>query len=253
MAFNSYQIHAGSTDTEIEWVQRIIDTICGIDSRVTCNTTAAAQYADLTSAARATFDIDINGKYKLRLKRSATNNTQTSQYIFSIIVNESEYSISSAIRMWTTNTAGTGTVSNGYFKVSALVTDNDIIMWFGAAYGSEISDIFPKNYASGYISGASDAAYCFGVYNSNDIIAQALYKTDGLTGFSLVKPLNFTEAAGNIAIINNCFNPIASSGAFADFTKDLISCSTLTIGSSVIIDGEAYLAIGTNLLIKEAA
>lgn len=252
MAFISNQIHAGSTDTEIQWLQRIIDTICGIDSRVTCNTTAAEQYADLTSESRATFDIDINGKYKLRLKRSATNNTQTSQYIFSIIVNETEYIVSSNIRMWTTNTAGTGTVSNGYFKVSALVTDNDIIMWFGASYNTEIAAIFPTNYASGYISGASNEAYCFGVYNSNDIMPQSLYKTDGSTGFSFVKPLNFTEAAGNIAIINNCFNPIASSGAFADFTKDLISCSTLALGSSVIIDGKTYLAIATNLLIEEA-
>lgn len=249
MGFISHQIQASNTDTEIVWVQKIIDLICGIDSRITCNTTAAQQYADLTSASRATFDIDIAGKYKLRLKRSATNNTQTSQYIFSIIVNESEYSISSTIRMWTTNTAGTGTVSNGFFKVAAYITDNDIFIWFGAAYGTEITDVLPKNYCTSLITDQNNIAYCNGLYNSNDITGTGLYKcSDGTTGYALVKCLNYTESVGNISYIEN--NPISSTGAFAAYAKDIIACTTISAGTSIVLStGEQCFAVGTNALV----
>ena len=194
MGFYSDQIHAGATETEIEFVQRIIDMITGIDPRITCNTTAAAQYLDTT--ATATFDFDIDGKYILRMKRAAVNSQQVSTYKFSTIIDDVEYNVSGAIRMWTTNSTGSTVVGNGYDKVSAYVTDNDIFIWFGAKYNSEVTDIFPNNYLTGFVTDDNDNAYCYGYYNSNDVQAQSFYKTDGTAGFSLVKVLNYAEEAG---------------------------------------------------------
>lgn len=249
MAFITREIQASSTNTEIQFVQRIIDLITGIDPRITCNTTAAQQYADLTSASRATFDIDIDGKFQIRLKRSATNNTQTAQYIYSIIVNGNEYKISNAARWWTTNTIGTGTVSNGFFRVSAFITENVIFLWFGSNYGTNVS-IFPTSnpYSVGLIKDDNNNSFCNGVWNSTNIEDTPFYKcSDGTANYLLVKPLNYTEGAGTIAYIDK--NPISSDGAFSSFAKDILACSTVALGASVALpNGKNYFAIGTNIM-----
>lgn len=251
MAYKFTEVTAGGQLTEIEYIQTIVDAIVGIDSRITCNTTAAAQYSD--SSATATFDFNIDGKYFVRLKRGNNNASQTQSYKFSIIVNEVEYVVSSGIRFWSSNTSPSGYPSaNAHFKVAAYTTDNDIFLWIGANYNGSVVETYPTNYASALITDENDIAYCGAVIGSNDLGAPELYKcSDGSSGFALVKPLAYTESVGNISIVDNCFNPISSSGAFSTFTKDLIACSTVTIGSTIIIDGKTYIAVSSNILIEE--
>lgn len=249
MAFITAQIHAGATETELEYIQRIIDTITGIDSRITCNTTAAAQYADTSGT--ATFDFDIDGKYTIRFKRANTNSSQTYSYKFSIIVDSVEYAISSNIRVFYSNSTSSTVVRDGWFKVSAYITDNTIFLWFGAHHDTEIADICPSNYSSSLITDGDNVNYANGVASSNDIASASFYKTDdGTSGFSLPKLLAYTDALGMISIIKNG-NPIKNSGGFVSFAKDLIPSSTRTVGEQVVFDGHTYFAVGTNLLIKE--
>ena len=252
MAFITEQIHAGASETELEYVQRIIDTITGIDDRITCNTTAAAQYAD--TSATATFDFDIDGKYAIRFKRAAVNSSNARGFIVSIIVNEVEYAQSgSTLRFWYAQTTSSGAVQNGWFKTSAYATDNTIFIWFGAHHDTEISDICPSMYASALITDGDNVNYANGVASSNDIASASFYKTDdGTSGFSLPKLLAYTDALGMISIIKNG-NPIKSAGGFVSFAKDLIPSSTRTVGDQVVFDGHTYFAVGTNLLIKEVA
>ena len=251
MAFITEQIHAGASETELEYAQRIIDTITGIDDRITCNTTAEAQYAD--TSATATFDFDIDGKYKIRFKRANTNSNQTNSYKFSIIVDSVEYAVSSNIRVYYSSSTASTAVVNGWFKISAYATDNTLFLWFGAHHDTAISDICPSMYASALITDGDNVNYANGIASSNDIASASFYKTDdGTSGFSLPKLLAYTDALGMISIIKNG-NPVKSAGGFVSFAKDLIPSSTRTVGDQVVFDGHTYFAVGTNLLIKEVA
>lgn len=247
MSFVTNQIHAASAETQVEWVQRIVDLITGIDLRITCNTTAAEQYAD--DADTATFDFNIDNKYILRFTRRAVNGSNANGFDISIVVNETEYSVVSGVRMWYASGTGSSAVSNGYFKVSAFESDDNIFIWFGCHHDAEISDLLPSNFGTMIILDENYNSYCGAISASNDFGGVSLYKCeDGTSGFSFLKPLNYTESVGNISIIDNCFNPIANAGAFATFAKSLIACSTVAAGSSMVIEGKTYFAISTNIL-----
>lgn len=251
MALKTVLLNPAADLSEDAYLQNIIDTIVGLDSRITCDTTAAAQYSD--SSATATFDFDIDGKYQIRFKRSAANNVNKRTYKISVIIDGSEYNISDEITMWLTNTTSTGSgVGGGYFRVTAWLSDNAMIFWFGGHYNIEPS-IFPQptnvgRYITALILDDNNIAIAGGLKSSDDILSISYYKcSDGSAGFSLVKPLNYTEEVGKISYISN--NPISTGGAFSSFAKDLISSSTVTLGSSIVIDGKTYLAVATNLLV----
>ncbi len=247
MSFVTNQIHAASAETQVEWVQRIVDLITGIDSRITCNTTAAEQYAD--DADTATFDFNINDEFVLRFTRNAVNGSNTNGFAISLIVNETEYIVLANTRMWYTSGTGSTAVTNGYFKVSAFLSEDNIFLWFGFHHDNEISDLLPSKFGVAMIADENNITYCGAISASNDFGGVSLYKCeDGASGFSFVKPLNYTESVGNISIIDNCFNPIASSGTLGTFAKGLIACSTVAAGSSMVIEGKTYFAISTNIL-----
>lgn len=256
MAFKTYLLNPAADMTEVAYLQLIIDTITGLDSRITCNTTAVAQYAD--TSATATFDFDINGKYIIRMKRAAVNSTSTRQFKISVIINEAEYNISSAINIWLTNTTATGAgVGGGYFRITAWLSEGAMLFWFGGHYNQEVP-VFPTSnfgrYVTALIYDENNVAIAGGLYNYDDISAIGYYKCDdGTAGYSLAKPLNYTDGIDKISYIEN--NPISTSGLFSSFAKDLIASSTIALGTSIVIDGKTYFAVATNLLVlvEEAA
>ena len=255
MGFKSEQIHASSTETEKEWVQRIINLIVSMDSRITCDTDADEQYADSTSSGRATFDIDIGGHYILRLKRRNTNNNTTSGYIFSIVVDDVEYYISSStLRFWYSSTTANSTVANGYFKVSTFIADDFIFMWFGVHHDTSIAAVFPSAYSTSFITDEDDETYANGYDNSNNITSKSYYKcSDGGSGYTLSKCLNYIDQVGTISYLANMYVPIYSNGNPSKFAQGLIASSTRTLGDYLIFDGKNYFAVGTNILAEIAA
>jgi hypothetical protein len=255
MGFVSSMIQTASGETEVEYAQRIIDTICALDSRITCNTTAAAQYADSTSASTATFDIDIDNRYIFRLKRKNTNNNATTGFLCSIVVDGSEYAVSATnLRWWYTNSTANTVIGTGYFKVSAFLDDNNIFIWIGMHHDTPISAVFPTNYSTATITDLDDNAYAAGLNNSNLIADASYYKCDdGSTGYQLTKVLNFIDQAGTISYLQNMNAPIYSNGNPAKFAKGLIASSTRTLGESLFFDGKSYFAVGTNVLIENPA
>lgn len=255
MGFVSTMIQTATNETEVEYVQRIIDTICAIDSRITCNTTAAAQYADSTSASTATFDIDIDNRYKLRLKRKNTNNNSTTGFICSIVVDGSEYAVSGTnLRWWYSNSTANTVTGPGYFKVSAFIDTDSIFVWIGIHHDTPISAVFPTTYSTATITDLDDGTYAAGLSGSNLITDAGYYKCDdGSTGYLLTKVLNFIDEAGTISYLQNMNAPIYSNGNPAKFGKGLIASSTRTLGESLFFDGKSYFAVGTNILIENAA
>lgn len=258
MGFTSTILQGGANETEIEYVQRIIDTLCALDSRITCNTTAAAQYADLTTASTATFDIDIDGEYQFRLKRSRTNGDTTGvQGLFcSIIVDSNEYCRGNNFpRMWANQTKPTDAVGTGYYlKIAAFIDTEHIFIWMGGATNISNIAFFPVGYCTGMIIDDNDKYYASGVYNSNLITEQSFYKCeDASAGFMMPKVLNYIDAPGTISYLQNLDAPLYSNGSPARFATGLIASSTRTLGESLFFDGKNYLAIGTNILIENPA
>ena len=251
MGYVSTMIQASSTETEVQFVQRIVDMFTGLDSRITCNTTAAAQYVD--NDAKATFDFDINNQYKLRMKRSAINSSQNTQWNFSIVIDDLEYVISNNSRLWQNNSTKNTTVGNGYDKVTAFIDEKFIFIWFGANYGEPVTSLFPTMYGTALITDGTNY-YATGVKGTNDIASGAFYKCDdGSSGFALTKVLNFIDQAGTISYLQNMNAPIYANGAPAKFAEGLIASSTRTLGESLFFDGKSYFAVGTNILAENSA
>lgn len=251
MGFKSEQIQASNTETEKEFMQRIINLICAVDTtRISCSTTAEAQYSD--STATATFDINIDNNYSLRIKRGAVNSSGTNNFWFSIIVDGVEYCKSSAaIRLWSSGTSGSGTgaVGGGYVKVSCYVDNDFIFIWFGTKHNGPVTETFPTQYCTAFVTDEDDECYASGLYNSTDIASQQYYKcSDAGAGYYLIKPLDYVDQAGTISYLANMYVPISSNGNPSKFARGLIASSTRTLGESLFFDGKSYFAIGTNIL-----
>lgn len=254
MGFNSIEVVGSNTLTEIEYLQNIIDAIVSLDPRITCDTTSAEQFADLTSASTATFTFDVDGKYQFVITRGKDNGTTNATYAFKIVVNGTDYVTTTGIRFFSGNLAPTASVgTNSHFKVSAYATNHEVLLWFGAdSYGSAIPKI-PSNFSTILICDSDNIYYCGAVGSSNNIVGASLYKCDDeTTGFQIAKLLDYAENTGDISIVKNVFNPIIKPSGIS-LTKDLYGCSTIAIGSAIVADGDTYFAVGTNLLIKEVA
>lgn len=251
---------SGSGETEVEYVQRIINLITSMDSRITCNTTAAAQYAD--TSATATIDFNINNSYVLRLKRAAVNSTTTTYWWFSIIIDGVEYykvSGNNGLRFWTSASTANSTIGSGAFKITTCADNDFLFVWIGMNYdtgSSQFNDIFQKNYCTAFITDEDDEVYATALnkQNSTDLASGEFYKcSNGSAGFSLIKPLNYIDQVGTISYLMNMYTPIANSGAPAKYAQGLMACSTRSLGDSLTFDGKNYFAVGTNILAEITA
>lgn len=245
--FVTTQIHASDTETQEQYMQRVVDTICGIDSRITCNTTASAQYAD--STAHASFDFNINNKYVLRLYRRNVNSSNDSSFFISVIINGIEYERSSNIRMFYTAGTATTLVLNGYLKVSAFLTDEDVFLWIGAHHDQPIQDLLPSSYSTCLVCDKNNNFYAKGLPANINPLSYALYKCDdGTANYSVVKCLTYSEAPGLISYIREA--PISGNGQLFANAKNLITCTTVPIGSTLAFPtGVNYFAVDPNVII----
>lgn len=251
MAYKSSQVSASGTTTEIEQMQIIIDAITGLDSRITCNTTAAAQFADLTSASKAEFEFTVNDKFSFKMTRKYTNDTRSTNYIFTTIINNVVYS-SKEIQFWRNLILPTGSVSaDASFKIAMFDTENEIIIWIGANPTGVVSDQYPKKYCLGLIKTSDNKYLASGVADTNDIMSQSFYDCDSVAGgFSLVNMIPYGVDVGQIHLLSGNYNPISLGGVIDSYSLDLIPCSTVTLFASLTIGGRSYFAIGTNLLVE---
>lgn len=245
--FISTQIHASDVETQEQYMQRVIDTICGIDSRITCNTTASAQYAD--SSAHATFDFNIDDEYVLRFYRRNVNSSNDASFFISTIINGVEYDRSSNVRMFYTAGTAQTQVVNGYLKVSAFLTDEDIFLWIGAHHDQPIQDLLPSSYATCMVCDKNDNYYAKGIPANNSPLSYSLYKCDdGTANYNIVKCLNYAEAPGIISYIREA--PISGNGQLFANAKNLITCTTVPIGSTLAFpSGTNYFAVEANVII----
>lgn len=251
MAYKSVQVSASGNTTEIDQMQLIIDAITGLDARITCNTTSAQQFADLTSASRAEFEFTVNDKFSFKMTRAITNDAKTQNYTFTTIINGVVYS-SKNIKMWNNIIFPSGLPTVGSsFKIAMFDTEGEIIIWIGVNATGGVSDQYPNNYCLGLIKTSDDKYLASGVADNNNIMSQSFYVCDSVAGgYSLVQMIPYAVDAGQIHILTGIFNPILLGGVVDSYAVDLIPCSTVTLFAPLTIGGRSYFAIGTNLLVE---
>lgn len=238
-------VYFAGTMTEIQCLDAIISYLTGLDSRITCDTTTALQYAD--SSNTATFNFSIDGKYILRITRGYANSSTTRNWYFTNIVNGiviQQYSL----RLWRYPTYPTSVLEESHnLIVESCIGEKEILLWMQADYGAErfntalVEDQDSNECYAGYSTGGS--SYVGLLYGS-------FYRcSDGASGYTFPKMINFAAPAGHISY--STIAPMACNGVLTLYAKDILSCSTVARGSSISLpSGVNYYAIETNHMIK---
>lgn len=236
------QFSYSSNETEIEFMQGLIDLICGLDTDITCEdangneTTAAAQFADLTSASKASFFFNFGNALRIEFRRGAANNANSSSYIiYNNTTNVKTLNFSSSSNLPTTS--ATRTFFVGYTKSS-----NVICFWLGQ---HNVSAFANTTYSFIRVKTSNDNY--LGNIGSSGVMTSTLYNANSSATF--VSALPYSCQSGYIDYIDSA--KFISGGTKQFETSEIYSCSTISIFSSIALpNGKNYFAVGANALIE---
>lgn len=231
-----------SSGTEIEFMQGLIDIMCEVLG-VTCTnsegnpTTAAEQFADLTSASTATFYMRFsNGQYYY-MQRSATNNAQASSYWFG------SYS-GGRFGAYIGGSGYPSTATARSLSVAYIKSDNMKCFWWDEPGRTWYTD---KRAFVGAIINGEDMFTVVSANQGNSPMAHTY--TGDIYNINFVTCLPYTCGAGKIDIAESI--PAISGGVKAFNFDTLKQCSTVAQYSSIAVpDGRNFFAIHTNILIE---
>ena len=228
-----------NTGTEIDFMQGLIDIFTGLGA--TCEdtngnpTTAAAQYADLTSASQATFVFNFGGNAKLTIQRRGTNN----QAINFLNVSTPQSSTNNLAIAYAPEYATTQTeraLNIAYYKSSNL---NIIwLIWYNQTAITQASYNFACLKANNDVFYSSSTGY-------NAITGSFLGTT--ING-NLSALLQYSANAGYIDYIENA--AFVSSGVKQFGTPAVSSCSTVPQFSNISLpNNKNYFSLSANLMV----
>lgn len=227
--------------TEIEFMQGLIDLICGLCDGITCEdadgnpTTAADQYADLTSAGQAKFVFNFGNGIKLTLMRWYTNDQNCSLYRIMDTPHTSN-------ELYYGTSAGVMTEATRQFFIAYIKSDTLGALWLGqnntTSIGAVRTSILKINTTSDtFVSRVSGASVMSGTFVGSNLSAT----------FSAMPP--YAVEAGHIDYINSA--TFVSTGVKQFDTKEICSCSTVPQFASIALpDGRNFFTIATNAMVE---
>ena len=236
------QFSYSSNGTEIEFMQGFINLICGLDTDITCEdasgnaTTAAAQFADLTSASKASFFFNFGNTLRIEFRRGATNNANSSSYtIYNNTTNIKTMNFTSNANIPTAS--ATRTFFVGYTK-----SGNVICLWLGQ---HNVSALANATYSLIRVKTSNDNY--LGNIGSSSVMTSTLYNANSSATF--VSALPYYCQSGYIDYIGSA--KFVSGGTKQFETSEIYSCSTISSFSSIALpNGKNYFAIGTNSIVE---
>ena len=233
-----------NTGTEIDFMEGLVDLICGLDSTITVvdadgnPTTVAEQYVDRTSATLPVFKFHFGNGMYFGIKRNNTNNNSVDKIQVGVGTSN--------------NISYTGSFWGGSFAIDTTTTrsqyimyvksDNVVGLWIGAYNATSLTSVVRsilkvKTSTENYVCGATSA----------DVMAGSFIGSNSTNTFANILP--YTNESGHIDYINH--SAFVSGGTKSFEFPDIYTCSTLTMGASIALpNGKNYLAIGTNALIQ---
>lgn len=229
--------------TEIDFMDGFVNLICGLGDNITCEdtegnpTTAALQYADLTSASKATFVFNFGGAAKLTIQRRGTNNESNLYFRVATDTSSTDDLASMFSPQYVT------TVTTRAFNISYYKSDNLIILWLGWYNRPDITN---TTFSFVYLNTNSDIFYSS--VATHNAITNTYYNgtISGNLGTAL---LNYSAGAGNIDYLSKV--PMLSAGTKLFDVTEIVGCSTVPQYSNISLpNGKNYYSVSTNLMVE---
>lgn len=234
-----------NTGTEIDFMEGLVDLICGLDSSITVvdvngnPTTVAEQYEERSSTNTPQFIFEFGTGFNFGIKRNNTTNNPVDKIQVGV---GSGTNITYYGSFWGNSLAIDTDAARKQF-VAYLKSDTMAGIWIGQYNGS-----FTANVRASILKLITPTAnYVGGIYNSNAVMTSNFISNNSTN--TLYTLLSYSSAAGNIDYINHS---IFMSGGVKSFTfPDIYSCSTVSMGTSIALpNGKNYFAIGTNSMVE---
>ncbi len=228
-----------NTGSEIDFMQGLIDIIVGLGA--TCEdtegnpTTAAAQYADLTSASQATFVFNFGGNAKLTIQRRGTND-QSANFLNVSTPQYSTTDLAFAFGPLSATQQTSRSLNLAYYKSADFIVI--WFIWYSRTAITQATCYFACLKANNDVFYSSGSGY-------NAITGSFLGTT--ING-NLSALLQYSASAGNIDYIEKI--PFVSSGVKQFETSSIMSCSTVPQFSSISLpNGKNYFTLSANLMV----
>ena len=229
--------------TEIDFMDGFVNLICGLGDNITCEdvngnpTTAALQYADLTSASQATFVFNFGGAAKLTIQRRSTNDGANLYYR---AATDTSYTNDLACAFSTYYVTDTTTRA---FNISYYKSDNLIILWLGWYNRPAITN---TSFSFVYLNTNSDIFYSS--VAGHTAITSTFYNGT-ISGSLATVLLNYSAGAGNIDYLSKV--PMLSAGTKLFDVTELVACSSIPQYSNIALpNGKNYYSVSTNLMVE---
>lgn len=221
-------------DTEIDFMQGLIDLICSLDESITIEdasgnpTTVAAQYADLSTT--PDFFLNLGNGVKLEFKRPRASSSGTTDYVIN----------STNVRFTSGNVIATATAIHSYW-LTYLKSDNLIALWIG---NYQVTTITETTVSFLKLKTANDSFA--NVQSNRNVLNYNLVGSDTVVTYS---PLfQYAREAGKIDFADHA--PFVSGGVKLFDTEEILSCSTVSQWASItLFNGHNYFAISPNALV----
>lgn len=236
------------TGTEIEFIQAFIDMFCSLGSNITCEdengdpTTAAIQFADLTSASTANFIFNMGNNIKLNFWRNADNSQTGSRYRFAIDGSSDSFYIDCLY-----SSQPVLTVATRAFFITTVKSDNFFAIWVCGYSATSI----PSSNSVPCIMRILNNGENYVMINpkTSNTAFRNTFTSNNNVSVSYKQLFKYTTGAGNIDYIDHTVFASGSTKVF-DF-PEIYSCSNLTFGTSISLpDGRNFWAIDTNAMVE---
>ena len=253
-----YKVLVTKTGTEKEFVSELINTITGLSNKITCSG-SVDQYDSGDTSTIPEFTFSINGKETLKIKRSAALSNNSGCFYVSIFVDNNYMSQNKHCYYSQGDYAASFITTRSYY-ISWIVSRDFILLSLhtsveASGYGKNHVVINAKHEDSYYGTGY----FKDGTYLSRNELFQI--ETDKSNNQSLIfhdfdsglngtfsSRFSFISKPGTIDYIKS--SAYVSSGYKVFDIPDIYDCTTVNIGDTVSLKDGAYLAVGTNQLVK---
>lgn len=223
--------------TEIDFMQGLVDLICGLDDSITVEdangnpTTVAEQYADLTSASTARFYVNFGNNQRLDMRRNFANSAGCRNFVFN------GYNA-----LYSLNNLGVMDRATRSFLVIYLKSENLLVFWIGAYNATSISGAI----ASALVLKTTNDRFA-NVQTNVNVLNYNLVGSNSTVTYSPI--FAYSAGAGNIDFAEKAI--FVSGGVKAIETEDIKSCSTMPQFASIALpDGRNFFTIATNAMVE---
>lgn len=231
------------TGTEIDFLQGLIDFICSLDEDITCvdsdgnQTTAAAQFADLSSASKAKVLFNFgNGVTGFHLERGGTNN-QNIQYYF-------VGSYGHACNFYN-GALGPQVEATRSFSIIYYKSETIKFLGLGDYNATGMSGI--KHFFTLLINN-NDKYVGFVDAPNTSLLNNVNFVGENMT-LTVPSVLNYSAGAGHIDLFEGY--PFVSGAVRQFIASGVFACSTVALFSSISLpNGKNYFAIHTNAMVE---